>query len=273
MKTIIIALTILTSSFLLGGCLLEEVLTPVFPGEGDTIDTTENPIDIIVIDTPDTLPLECDTVVVTEPKFITIYNEYFNGLPSVDHQFYFHKSQGVDLAYSTLEDLLIGQGYHPDSIEVYQEGLSIAAIVRGTNTKSNLETRIWTRDAVGQKAVFTINIQAFLFGGALTFEEYKQVAQELPSVNIFNFRNTNWTVEQYEEVALIILGECKLGRKEANFMFNLPISCQIYCEFKVRDWNIVRGQDCDCALPMNSFPSLINPIQERKLQYGILSKV
>lgn len=205
---------------------------------------------IITEEPQDTVPapvILCDTVVVTEPEFITIYNEYFNGLPD-SLIWYFHVGQGNDIAYGSLELLLIDQGYHPDSIQVYQEGESIAAIIRGTNDKSKLESRIWTRDAIGQKALFVINIQAFLFGGALTYEEYKQAAIDFPSVNTFNFRNTNWTQSQYEEVAEIILGECKLGRREANFMFNAqPISCSLYCKFIERGWSIVRGQSCGCS--------------------------
>lgn len=218
----------------------------------------------IITDPQDTISepiVECDTVVVTEPEFITIYNEYFNGLPD-SLVWYFHVGQGNDIAYGSLELLLIDQGYHPDSIQVFHEGVSYAAIIRGTNDKSKIEGRIWTYDglsgiqdpctgeAIRQKALYVVNIQAFLFGGALTFEEYKQVAIDLPSVNIFNFRNTNWTQSQYEEVAKIILGECKLGRKEANFMFNAePISCELYCQFFDRGWQIVRGQSCNCSPP------------------------
>lgn len=216
--------------------------------------------DVVIIVEPEPLQV-CDTVV-TEPKFITIYNEYFNGYPD-SLVFYFHAGQGNDIAYPTLEELLIGQGYHPDSIEVFQEGNSIAAIVRGTNDKSKIENKIWTWDGLpgiigdecnsrfaAQKAIYTSSIQSFLFGGALTFEEYRRIAVELQSVRRFNFRNTNWTQEQYEEVALIILGECKLGREEANFMFNaFPISDELYCRFIERGWQLVRGQVPMCGDP------------------------
>lgn len=196
---------------------------------------------------PDSLLVQivaCDTVV-TQPEFITVYNEYFNGVGFIDG-FYFQDSGGID-TFPTFRQLLEAQGFHPDSIEIYTEGNSIAAIIRGTNDKSGIEGKIWTWDAVGQKALYTVNIQAFLFGGALEYEEFKQVAIELQSVAVFNFRNTNWTQEQYEEISLIILGECKLGRRDANFAFNaFPISDSLYCAFIHRDWQVVRGQVENC---------------------------
>lgn len=229
---------------LLCSCSLEEAIAPI--DHPLPIDTVVVPIDTV------TAPVECvNPQQVTEPKFITLYIEYFNGAPLVDQNFYFHKSQGADIAYPTLKELLIAQGYASDSIQVFQNNNAIAAIIRGTNIKSNLETRIWTRDAIGQKAQFAINIQAFLFGGALTFEEYKQIAIDLPSVRVFNFRNTNWTQAQYEDVAKIILGECKAGRDRADFQYNtFPISDGLYCLFIERGWDIVRGQNPNCSLPM-----------------------
>lgn len=210
-------------------------------------------------DPPEEIVEACDTVIVFQPHFITIYNEYFNGMPDT-LTWYFHVGPGLDLGYPTLIELLVAiefMGYIDyDSLEYYENGNSIAAILRGTNDKSGIETRIWTRDAIGQKAVFTVNVQSFLFGGALTFDEYISVAERYPSVNIFNFRNTNWTQDQYEEAAKIILGECKLGRERADFRFNaLPISDQLYCEFIDRGWQFVLGQTPNCSQPASSKPT------------------
>lgn len=214
MKNILLLLPLV----LFTSCLWPEVILPDPPQEEIVVDTCEALIEY------------------TLPAFITLYNEYFNGLPDSIVWNY------DDEQYPTLKELLLVKGYNTDSIQIFEEGASIAAVIRGTNDKTILKGHVWTRDAIGQKAFFTVNAQAFIFGGALTFEEYHQIAKDLKSVNVFNFRNCNWTQEQLETVATVILGECKQGRHDANFMFNVfPISDSLYCEF-VTKWEIVRGQ-------------------------------
>jgi hypothetical protein len=247
---------ILTSLFVLTSCELANIADDfVFQKPSD----------------PQPIVLCTDTVTVTEPKFLTVYTEFFNGMSTIDTQYYFQVGNN-SLAYPNLKALLIGRGYNADSIQVFTKGNSIAAIIKGTNDRTPIEGRIWTKDLVGQRAVLTVSVQAFLFQGALEFEEYKQVAIDFPSVKYFNFRNTNWTQAQYEEVAAIILGECKWGREDANFMFNaLPISDSLYCQFRIMKWKVVRGQvfNCDPQPLQGSMLRARIYAQETRMSYGI----
>lgn len=223
---------ILVSSLLLtvNSCYLVEAIRP------DPDPDIVIQIDTTVIDTIipiDTLPLEIDTpcvpVLVTEPKFVTLYIEFDVFDP-------FLLWQGGQVESNDLADVVAAVTSLP--FHIYTQGKSWSVIIDGTNDHQQFQLKIFARTN-GAKVYFGSASQAFIFAGALTFPEYMEVIEEYPSVDRFNFRNTEWDSLQYDQAAKNILN-CKLGRTWADFRFNqFPVSDSLITEFQNAGWQTV----------------------------------
>jgi hypothetical protein len=182
--------------------------------------------------------INCDTplVVIDTPQFIVVAIELFDGINP--NAIFGHS--WLDFQFDSLEHML--QYLDLTNYTIYQNGNSIAAIIRGTNDISRVDGKIWTRSASMTKQYFGASSQGFIFYGALTPDEYLNVAQEYQSVRIFNFLNTNYSFDEYETIAQTILGNCKHGRYWANFK-HATITDSTFCQFIAHDWEIVTGNN------------------------------
>lgn len=177
---------------------------------------------------------------VTLPEFLVLT---YDDLPVTPTRVWTH-SWLVGQTFPTLKSLLAALGYN--NVETYSTPTCEVAIVIGTNNKYRLEARIKTKGTFFYTYGLT-SVQGFFFSGALTFEQYKDVATRFQSVNGFNFRACNFTQPQLEELATIILGVDKHGRDLADFRFNkFPISNTLFCKFRFAGWLRVRGQSIIC---------------------------
>lgn len=174
------------------------------------------------------------------PQFIVLT---YDGLKVTPTRTWVH-SWLTGQKFSTLKSLLAALGYN--DVETFSTPTQEIAIIKGTNDKYRLEGRISTQGTIFKTSGQT-NVQGFFFSGALTFDQFKDVATRYPSVNSFNFRGCNYTQPQLEEIANIILGVNKHGRNRADFRFNkFKISDQLYCKFRFAGWAYVLGQTINC---------------------------
>ena len=229
MKQILFILALIISAI---GCqYLTEQVAP--------IDWVYNPpvqVDTSVVDTiiNDTLPIVVDTPcvpeLVTEPKFVTLYLEFDILEPNI-------LWQGGQVESNDLADVVAAVTSLPFTI--YNEGKSWAVIIDGTNDNQSFYLKIFARSN-GAKIYMGAIKQGFIFAGALTFDEFKEVAIKYQSVDRFNFRVTQYDSLQYIELANIILGDCKAGRTWADFRFNpFQMDTAIINKFIAADWDNV----------------------------------
>lgn len=222
-------------------CEYAEYLPIVILAEEITQDKTqaEPPIDFQY---HQSIPLTdtCVLMPIDTPAFIVIAVELYDGvdpLAKFGHDW-------IDGEYDSLEHVL--QLLDLTDYTIYRNGNSTAAIVNGTNETNIVQGKIYTR-SVTTKQYFGATSQGFIFYGALTADEYLDVATNYPSVKLFNFLNTNYTFDEYETIAKEILGECKLGEYWANFN-HATITDSTFCKFIERDWQYVTGNNT-CGFP------------------------
>ena len=193
------------------------------PVDSIVIDTL--PIDTAVIDTPCIDPIE-----ITDPAFVTLYIEFDVFDP-------FLIWQGGQVESNQLSDVL--QAVTSQPFTIYNSGKSWAVIIDNTNDNQSFYLKIFARSN-GAKIYMGAIKQGFIFAGALTFDQFKEVAIKYQSVDRFNFRNTQYDSLQYIELANIILGDCKAGRTWADFRFNpFEMDPAIITEYQTAGWETV----------------------------------
>ena len=193
------------------------------PVDSIVIDTL--PIDTAVIDTPCIDPIE-----ITDPAFVTLYIEFDVFDP-------FLIWQGGQVESNQLSDVL--QAVTSQPFTIYNSGKSWAVIIDNTNDNQSFYLKIFARSN-GAKVYMGAIKQGFIFAGALTFDQFKDVAIKYPSVDRFNFRATQYDSLQYIELANIILGDCKAGRTWADFRFNpFQMDPAIITEYQNAGWETV----------------------------------
>ena len=200
------------------------VITPTdtIPQDSIVIDTL--PIDTVVIDT-------CiDPIEITDPAFVTLYIEFDVFDP-------FLIWQGAQVESNQLADVV--QAVTSNPYTIYNLGKSWAVIIDNTNDNQSFYLKVFARSN-GAKVYMGAIKQGFIFAGALTFDQFKEVAIKYPSVDRFNFRATQYDSLQYIELANIILGDCKAGRTWADFRFNpFEMDTAIITEYQTAGWETV----------------------------------
>ena len=196
--------------------------TDTIPQDSIVIDTL--PIDTVVIDT-------CiDPIEITDPVFVTLYLEFDILEPVI-------LWQGGQVESNDLADVVAA--ITSQNFTIYNLGKSWAVIIDGTNDNQSFYLKIFARSN-GAKVYMGAIKQGFIFAGALTFDQFKEVAIKYPSVDRFNFRNTQYDSLQYIELANIILGDCKSGRTWADFRFNpFDMDTAIVAKFEAVGWETV----------------------------------
>ena len=197
----------------------------VYTAPATVNDTTET--DSTVVDTI----IPCDNPeLILSPAFVTLWLEFDTVLDSI-------RWQGGGVESYDLAEVLAAVTSLPTTI--YNEGKKWAVIVEGTNNATQFNLKVFAKE-FNRKVYMTPDIQGFVFGGALTFDEFRDVAIKYPSVKIFNFRGTAYDSLQYIELAEIILGTCKQGRDWADFRFNpFEIDTSIVSKFEAAGWDTV----------------------------------
>ncbi len=191
----------------------------------DSIPVDSIVIDTVVIDTPCIYPQE-----VVDPAFVTLYVEFDILEPVI-------LWQGGQVESNNLADVIEAVTSNPYTI--YNQGKAWAVIIDNTNDNQSFYLKIFARSN-GAKIYMGAIKQGFIFAGALTFDQFKEVAIKYPSVDRFNFRNTQYDSLQYIELANIILGDCKAGRTWADFRFNpFQIDPAIVSQFEAVGWETV----------------------------------
>ena len=197
----------------------------VYTAPATVNDTTET--DSTVVDTI----IPCDNPeLILSPAFVTLWLEFDTVLDSIWWQ-------GGGVESYDLAEVLATVTSLPTTI--YNEGKKWAVIVDGTNNATQFNLKVFAKE-FNRKVYMTPDIQGFVFGGALTFDEFKEAAIKYQSVKIFNFRGTAYDSLQYIELAEIILGTCKQGRDWADFRFNpFEIDTSIVSKFEAAGWDTV----------------------------------
>ena len=198
------------------------IQTDTIPQDSIVIDTL--PIDTVVIDT-------CiDPIEITDPAFVTLYIEFDVFDP-------FLIWQGAQVESNQLADVV--QAVTSNPYTIYNLGKSWAVIIDNTNDNQSFYLKVFARSN-GAKVYMGAIKQGFIFAGALTFDQFKEVAIKYPSVDRFNFRATQYDSLQYIELANIILGDCKAGRTWADFRFNpFEMDPAIITEYQTAGWETV----------------------------------
>jgi hypothetical protein len=184
------------------------------------VDTT-----VIVVDTPCIDPVEQ-----TSPAFVTLYVEFDILEDSI-------RWQGGQVESYDIRDVIEAVTANPYT--VYHSGKSWAVIIDNTNDNQAFYLKVFARSN-GAKVYMGAIKQGFIFAGALTFDQFRAAAIKYPSVDRFNFRNTQFDSIQYVQLADIIIGDCKEGRTWADFRFNpFEMDPAIITEFENAGWQTV----------------------------------
>ena len=222
-STILVAIIVAAAVMLFVGCTQDMPFDLPVTSRGELHTMADAPPDFVytapatVNDTTETDSTVVDTIIpcdnpelILSPAFVTLWLEFDTVLDSI-------RWQGGGVESYDLNDVLVAVTSLPTTI--YNEGKKWAVIVEGTNNATQFNLKIFAKE-FNRKVYMTPDIQGFVFGGALTFDEFRDVAIKYPSVKIFNFRGTAYDSLQYIELAKIILGTCKQGRDWADFRFN-----------------------------------------------------
>jgi hypothetical protein len=193
-------------------------------------------------------PLDCDTLIEeTDPPFITswilIGEEYMNDI--MIHVGPYHDTfDGVDITplAPKLDSML--ELFAPEldyTVFVRQDPvLHVAILVDSTNEVQWINNRRIKIEHNDVFYAFHFQQQAFMFGGALTSGEYSLLAEKYSSVRAFDYLYTMWPPSAYDKVSLKILGNCKKGRRLADFTWAEGMSDSIPPLFHTSMWQKIR---------------------------------
>ena len=214
------------------GCELPTGFGPPADWHYDPPNPVEEPIDTIPVDTipTDTIIPCTELIEQTTPAFMTLYAIFDDPIDSV-----LWRGGGIE-SYN-IGDVI--EAITPLPYQVYKTPTAWAVIIDGATNQNAWQLKVYTL-SVGYKLYMGATDQGFIFGGALSADQYQTVAEQFPSVKYFNFLNTNYDSIQYATIATTILGECKKGRKWADFRFNaIPIDTSIVNDFIAAKWDTV----------------------------------
>lgn len=179
------------------------------------------------IDTSGELEIDttCEDSLYLTPQFVTGFMEIDETVTTdIEVWVYPHHATATtgDQIPFILDSLLYV--YDPTlTYKVYQSDTDwrrMAFIADGTLDKEHFHGEVFIRfNGHNSGWGFGVTPQAFLFAGALNFDEYMAVVNNYPSVDYFNFRNLPLTQEEYVKAAIEIR-RCHLGRYWADFRFN-----------------------------------------------------
>lgn len=225
MKTII-----LLSIIFLCSCNMEVLFfdaPPDFNYTPPQEDTTSAPV--VVVDT-------CETLVhIDTPAFTLLSTFFFNGLPAFFEWHWGNETQ----SYLSLVSLMEAK-FPQYEYTYYERNGAVALFVDGVFDNSLFQGKIWTRDAIEQKALLTALGQTFYFWGALEFNEAIIEAEKRPSVKSFHFTNFGWTVEENNKFARVVLHPelCKHGEYIARLV-DAGIVPTLVDSFYLFEWQFV----------------------------------
>ncbi len=134
--------------------------------------------------------------------------------------------------------------WHPEfTYQVYaadDDFRKVAFIAKGTNNHNLFNGKVFVRfNNHFSSRGFLTTTQAFIFNGALSFDEYQIALDSFPSYNYINWNGTNWDSLQYETSARKA-EYCQIGRYYANFRFNaVPISQEVVDLYEQAGWDSV----------------------------------
>jgi len=179
------------------------------------------------IDTSGELEIDttCEDSLYLTPQFVTGFMEIDETVTTdIEVWVYPHHATattGEQIPF--ILDSLLNE-YDPTlTYKVYQSDTDwrrMAFIADGTLDKEHFHGEVFIRfNGHNSGWGFGVTPQAFLFAGALNFNEYMEVVNNYPSVDYFNFRNLPLTQEEYVKAAIEIR-RCHLGRYWADFRFN-----------------------------------------------------
>ena len=207
------------------------------------------PIDQDTVPVVDTLPVidTCISLIeITDPPFVTGYME-ITDVVQTDVQLIVGTHSVWITGYTALQiettmDSLLELWKPQYTYHVYvndQDTRLMAIIVDSTNNRQQFYLGAQLRYN-GLKHYLGWNTQAFTFSGALTQDEYAAAIDKYPSMDIVNWRNTQYDSTFYISSAYKVLGVCKAGRWYANFSMNpYPIIDTIPVLFAASGWESV----------------------------------
>ena len=183
-----------------------------------------DPIDVDTIDI-DTIEPQCEDSLYLLPQFVTGFME-IDETVTTDIEVWVYPHHATATTGEQIPGILDSLLYVYDpalTYKVYQSDTDwrrMAFIADGTLDKEHFHGEVFIRfNGHNSGWGFGVTPQAFLFAGALNFDEYMAVVNNYPSVDYFNFRNLPLTQEEYVKAAIEIR-RCHLGRYWADFRFN-----------------------------------------------------
>lgn len=185
------------------------------------------------LDALDIEPIEQDTVctpvLYTEPAFVAgcVYiDEPITTNVIIRVGSLIDSIENGDDMSSKLKTML--STWHPEfQYQVYvadTDWRKVAFIAKGTNDHTLFNGKVFLRfNNMFSSRGFISARQAFIFNGALSFDEYQTALDSFPSYDIINWIGTNWDSTRYDNSARKAV-ECQIGRYYANFRFNKDIN-------------------------------------------------
>lgn len=193
-------------------------------------------------------PVEQDTCIptlYTEPAFVTGV-VYIDEIITTDVVMFAGSYTDTIHAGEDMADKLKNLLYLYDPAYTYQVWVSdtdwrkVCFIARGTNdhTHYNGKVRLRFNDMFSSRGFISAR-QAFIFNGALSYDEYNTAIDSFPSYDYINWIGTDWDSTEYDHSARKA-AKCKIGRYYANFRFNAaPLAPDIPILYDSIGWEVV----------------------------------
>ncbi len=201
-------------------------------------------------------PATCDTLnPAIGPDFISGALEWDNPIDPDSILWHYEDYTDNSLA-EVIKYAALDMGVTIDTLRVWETVNGVAYILDGTSAHTPWLIKIWTNANSNSGGVVShgwpevlissreakwwlpATSKGFYFGSILIFDQYKAVAVGHANVERFNFRGLVATLEQFMELAGIILGDCILGRDRADFRWG-TFEPFIFDYFESADWEEV----------------------------------
>lgn len=203
---------------------------PIHVVDNDTIPQDSVVIDTLPTDTITILPDTCESLTeVTDPAFVTLYIKFDSPQSNLIWE-------GGGQQSANLADII--PFITSNSFKAYASESGAWVIINGTNNHTQYQLKVFTRIG-GAKWYMGAAKQALILPGT-NYDQFMQNATEFQSVNQFSFYGCDFDSLQTEQIARVILGDCKAGRWYADFYFSPDISPELIDSFELAGWDRIR---------------------------------
>ncbi len=151
---------------------------------------------------PDTLPLvdtSCQSYIpVPGEKFVCFWNNKDVFIEPIQWEY---SGEPIDDMQSFLDNY--------GETHLYISGINKGGTIKTNAPASQFQARLGCIDGAGGHHRFAFANNSLIPNGCMTFDQYFAELTSKPNVELLAFYNTQWTCDQYNQIADFLLADCK----------------------------------------------------------------